>query len=718
MAGKKTNKKSTGQTSKKKNIARKQTSNKQQEIITHTQIPVSQNLPTKPAVDQKVPKPNEESHKELNEESNIVINVKKLSPTPQHNYELHLDNSATHSTSIVTAEAVQKNVIPSKKQQSASYTTLPQPEVPEDPSARFAWVHAFTAELLKILKGGLYFGIGIISVVAVIIVLELYSNQRIFPETRAGTIELGYLSYENAKTKLSEELHDYFAKPITFYYKGKTIEITAEELGVRLALDQTLARLPIFEFEKQNPVQMLATLITDRDIGLDYTIDIDKATAALEAKFGLADQRAKNAKLSLTQEKKPQLVVETEQEGLMIDQQQLVEDLRHNIDHLSTDPLHLILIEEKPRITAQQVTEVKEKLEAKIKKPLTLEYEDIKLKISMLDHLDGVYFKEQNNIALPGSKDPMPIVLTDTNINNADNLAISSELMIGLDSKVLEPFFQEQLIKDIEKPTSPASIYRNEENQVIIEGKGENGKTVPVDKLVAAMELALNNEIETVPIPVVIEQAPLTISDDLKELGIRELLATGHSAYRGSPQNRMYNIDLGIKKYNGLLIAPGEEFSFNKYLGEVDGASGFKVEKVIKQNKIEYEYGGGICQVSTTLYRAALLAGLEITEQRPHSWVVSYYGQSMGHGLDATIYPGSVDLKFLNDTPGHILIQAYTDGAEAYFKLYGTSDGRTAELAGPYGGGLTYRWERFLTKNGQTTKEDLWSRYRPVPTTT
>ncbi len=250
---------------------------------------------------------------------------------------------------------------------------------------------------------------------------------------------------------------------------------------------------------------------------------------------------------------------------------------------------------------------------------------------------------------------------------------------------------------------------------MIIEGKGQDGRSVSKQKLTEAMELAVNNGLSTVPVPVTTEHAPLTISEDLQEKEVKELIATGHSAYYGSPANRMFNIDFGTKKYNGLLIPPAQEFSFNEILGPVDAASGFKPEKVIKKDKLEYEYGGGICQVSTTFYRAALQAGLPITERKPHSWKVSYYSQSMGDGLDATIYPGVADLKFINDTPGYLLIQAYTEGAEDYFKIYGTDDGRSVILDGPYGGGLTYRWNRTITANGEEKTEEIWSRYKPIP---
>lgn len=330
--------------------------------------------------------------------------------------------------------------------------------------------------------------------------------------------------------------------------------------------------------------------------------------------------------------------------------------------------------------------------------------------------MDAVAFKEKNAIKLE-NYGAFPLLLEGAQSANAQapEVEISSLVQIDIDEDIINEYLYEELLKNIEVATSPADIFTNEEGHVVIEGKGRDGRMVPRDRLVDAIALAANHGVDTVPVPVVIDPAPLSISEDLQEKGIRELITTGHSSYYGSPTNRMFNIDFGTKMYNGLLIPPGEEFSFNEVLGTVDYKSGFKVEKIIKKNKLEYEVGGGICQVSTTMYRAALLAGLPITERNPHSWKVSYYSQSMGDGLDATIYPGVADIKFINDTPGHLLIQAYTDGPEAYFKLYGTKDGRQVEMDGPHGGGLTYRWNRTVTRGEESETEEIWSRYRPIP---
>jgi len=575
------------------------------------------------------------------------------------------------------------------------------------------------AEILKketkiILKKGACYLAGIVSVVAILIVIELHSDNRVFPGTKVGNIDLSYVEAETARDKLVTAIRDYFEKPLVFTYKGETKEITAEELGIRIAVDQTASTMPVFEFEKENPAQLLASLFISRHINLDYTLDGDKIIKVVEQKFNLTDKRAKNARLVATEEG---FTVEPEANGVAIKREQLLTTLRKKINKLNSNPISLELQEEQPRVVASELEKEKDRLIGLLQNPLTLFYEDESLTLTLMDHLDAVTFEESSYLSFTNQGTQFPVIISDSqlSLDNSNPINIESRIQIEVNADKIAEYLHENLIVDIEIPTSPANLFTDADGNVVIEGKGENGQAVPNERLVRAIALAVNNSITDVPVPVVIDKAELTISDDLKDMGIKELLATGHSAYYGSPPNRMFNIDYGTAKYNGLLIAPGEEFSFNTLLGPVDAGSGFKPEKVIKKDKLELEYGGGICQVSTTMYRAVLQAGLPITARKPHSWKVSYYGQSMGHGLDATIYPGVSDLKFINDTPGHLLVQAYTEGAEDYFKLYGTHDGRITELEGPIGGGLTYRWNRHLTKNGETSVEEIWSKYRPIP---
>jgi len=164
-------------------------------------------------------------------------------------------------------------------------------------------------------------------------------------------------------------------------------------------------------------------------------------------------------------------------------------------------------------------------------------------------------------------------------------------------------------------------------------------------------------------------------------LGITALIGSGETNFAGSPASRIHNIRVGSNKFQGTLIAPGEEFSFNTLLGEVTAKEGYLPELVIKKGETVPEYGGGLCQVSTTFFRAAVRSGLEITQRYNHSYPVVYYGIP---GFDATIYPPSPDLRFLNNTENHILIQYRIEGTKLAWDIYGTDDGRTVELDGPH----------------------------------
>ncbi len=188
----------------------------------------------------------------------------------------------------------------------------------------------------------------------------------------------------------------------------------------------------------------------------------------------------------------------------------------------------------------------------------------------------------------------------------------------------------------------------------------------------------------TFEIPIKILKPQVT-TDQANNLGIRELIGTGTSIFKGSIENRRYNISLAAERVNGILVAPNETFSFNKALGDVSTFTGFKQAYVIQNGHTVLGDGGGVCQVSTTFFRALLSAGLPITERNPHAYRVGYYEQDSPPGFDATIYVPNIDLKFRNDTGNHILIQSYIDpiNMKLTYMLYGTKDERQVEISQP-----------------------------------
>ncbi len=177
-----------------------------------------------------------------------------------------------------------------------------------------------------------------------------------------------------------------------------------------------------------------------------------------------------------------------------------------------------------------------------------------------------------------------------------------------------------------------------------------------------------------------IPEDPKITEKTIAEYGIKDLVGTVTTNFKGSTADRAHNIKAGLDHINGLLIAPGQEFSTVRAIGEVTEEEGYVKEYVIKGNESIKELGGGLCQISTTLFRLALNAGLPITERVNHKYVVGYYGP----GLDATIYGPHPDLKFVNDTKGYLLLQGRIEGGNSLvLEFYGQKDDRKAEVTVP-----------------------------------
>ena len=177
-------------------------------------------------------------------------------------------------------------------------------------------------------------------------------------------------------------------------------------------------------------------------------------------------------------------------------------------------------------------------------------------------------------------------------------------------------------------------------------------------------------------------QPEITLAE-ANDFGIEELIGEGHSDYTHSIPTRIHNVILAASKFDGVIIPKGETFSFNTLVGDISSSTGYQPAYVIKNGRTVLGDGGGVCQVSTTMFRAALNTGLPITERHAHAYRVSYYENDSEPGFDATIYSPSVDLRFKNDTPGAILIQMGVDKENHLlaFKFYGKKDDRRVEIS-------------------------------------
>jgi vancomycin resistance protein YoaR len=254
------------------------------------------------------------------------------------------------------------------------------------------------------------------------------------------------------------------------------------------------------------------------------------------------------------------------------------------------------------------------------------------------------------------------------------------------------------------------------ENSIVDFIPDQKGMKLDISQSIEKIKIEINEnteqETKEIDLPYQITE-PEIKSGEVNSLGINALIGEGRSNFKGSPRNRIFNINVATEKFNGILIKPGEEFSFVKTLGPVDGEHGYAPELVIKHDKTEPEFGGGICQVSTTAFRAAINSGLKITMRRNHAYPVAYYNPQ---GMDATIYIPRPDLRFVNNTPNHILIQTKIEGTELIFKFYGTSDERKTEVIGPKiverkpdGGMKTTFTQKVYDKNGNIFIDDVFN---------
>jgi len=280
-----------------------------------------------------------------------------------------------------------------------------------------------------------------------------------------------------------------------------------------------------------------------------------------------------------------------------------------------------------------------------------------------LDKKLRLYFRDYNlNLSI---NEILPLIHLGDKGGDSDYGVIVSRLVEGVESKPKDAIFQfeDGKVKAFEPEKDGVEIRKDE----------------LLSKLRETIEFAVKTDLE---IPVTITKPKVTV-EEINDLGIKELIAVGTSLFHNSIPNRIHNLTLASNKLNGVVVAPGETFSMNAALGEVSRATGYKEAYVISAGRTVLGDGGGVCQTSTTMFRTALNAGLPIVERKSHAYRVHYYEDDLGPGYDSTIFGPTVDLKFINDTPAHILIQTKVDpkNFSLRYEFYGTKDDRVVNLS-------------------------------------
>lgn len=322
-------------------------------------------------------------------------------------------------------------------------------------------------------------------------------------------------------------------------------------------------------------------------------------------------------------------------------------------------PVRLSVDYQQPTIT--EVNTAYQAVSALLSQPLILTFED------KVWSLSPIVLKE---ILVVGQK------------NDTDGIV---HVAVGLNQSILYNYF-EQIAADIYQESIDARFEFNEYTKSLLTlSPSQDGYTLDV---AAAMNMVTDllhtPHQHQLTLPVIVE-SPSVSGENATTFGIESLINSSTSYFSGSSQERMENINVSAQKFHGVVIPPDELFSFNTYLGEVTAENGFVESLIIRGDRTAVGVGGGVCQVSTTAFRAALYGGFEIVERWAHGYRVSWYETESVPGLDATIYSPWIDFKFRNDTDTYILIQTETDliAGTVTFNIYGQPSNRTISISEP-----------------------------------
>lgn len=493
----------------------------------------------------------------------------------------------------------------------------------------------------------------ILLIVLTILTYQVIALDRFYLLTYAGDQNISLLTKPAAQRKIISAFQQRASQKILFSSQNQSFEV--DLATSKASIDLSIFDHTFLESHKGNFLELvkleMQTLIFPKILIPKITLKIDDQIATIAKQV---EKKPENAQLLYSDtpsaSDSANIQIKAGKDGLVLDKAAFEQSM-YNYLLSGKYPEGLPLTINHPQITTNNVMHAKETLD-------TLQKETIKLKF-------------EGNLWVLDIKQ----LLTLLNLTSPEAVPLDKEKTKEYISNIAQSINQdvEEGLFEFNPSTKRVSAFK----------ASREGRKLDEDKTYQMLTDALSgNASKNINLPVD-KISPKIQTQDVNSLGIKELIGRGVSNFAGSIPNRIYNINLTASKINGVLIPPGETFSFNQTVGDISAATGFKQAYVIKSGRTVLDDGGGVCQDSTTLFRAVLNAGLPVLKRTAHAYRVGYYEQGFPPGLDATVFYPSVDFQFKNDTPAHILIQAYTDGLTLYVDLYGTPDGRIAYLTKP-----------------------------------
>ena len=490
-------------------------------------------------------------------------------------------------------------------------------------------------------------------------------KEKIYSGIYVDGINLGGLTYGQTLERLNQHIDNLKANGLNFYFKDKRIKVdmttvspTDPDLSYQLLnfdVESMAKQAFVFGRDKDfftNLQNQIKAVLGQKEVDLSYELKEAELKDLLQQNFKELENPGQDATIVFNQD--GSYAITKEVSGYIFDYDQAINDLKNKINLISINSVELKMIPAVPQVTQAEAQTLLPQIEQILKRDkIVLQYKDKNWEIKNDEYKNWLSFKkEDQNVKLAFLDDLL----------NQKLQAIAGEINV---------------------PAQDAK-FTMAGNKVTEFVPGQNGLEVDFEnsKTKINEEFFQNNNLN---IDILVKESePAVKTADVNNLGIKELIGVGVSDFSGSHVNRIKNIKNAVAHLNGIIIPPGE-FSIVDAIGPVNAATGYFQEFVIKGDRTIPEYGGGLCQIGTTVFRAALYSGLPITERQPHSYIVSYYKPI---GMDATIYGPHPDLKFINDTGNYILLRIKIEGTKLSFEFWGTNDGRKVEITDP----VLYNW--------------------------
>ncbi len=494
-----------------------------------------------------------------------------------------------------------------------------------------------------------------------------YLSNRIIWRTKIGSVEVGGKTVSEARTLIENSIREFNSDEIVLRSSDGTYRVRNAEFGPAFDIEGALVKA----FERghtkdarQNQKSRFGSLFSQKTYALDFWFDEIKFMRIITNRIPkLKNNQPQDASVVLSGK---EFVAIQGYDGLGFDEDKVTKEYRNILTSFNIKELAI------PIVPKQAVIDLST---AHVARKFANRYAGRHL--HMLYSYDG-YNYDRWSLYLRENKDWFEF----RKVKEFGSVS----LYPVLNSEKLRNELNRRIAPYLYRAKEDITI-KNENGKPVVEGIARDGYYLDVTRSIRAInDTLIANRVDSngnFAVHLQVEHLLGGVTNPENPFAVSDVLATGVTDFFGSPENRKFNINHASKSFENILIQPGDKFSFLKCMGKVDSTTGYEKELVIiNGDSTAPQYGGGMCQVSSTLFRTVFFAGLKVLKRSSHSFEVKYY---LPAGLDATVADYAPDLVFENDTPNLILVQNLVDlkRTKMYFKLFGKKDGRKLSFDGP-----------------------------------